>query len=256
VAWLVRRERNRRAWVVLAALGLVAWGLRTSVATHVPLRAHTAAEFLGSLVRLLAWPDRGEPWMALALNLPLLVFAIARFSVRLPRVAGEQLLTSVAAWVLLAAGATAWSRGGGGEFQLGVPSRYADFFTLLPLVNLWCLVALLPAVSGLWRAVGWVWAALLVLTWGGAVAQEWRGVIRPRLADRDAPVRLARQFQATHDPAVFAGQPRLYIAHPEPTVVATVLDDPRLKHRLPPSFSVDDRAPGPLSRAVRAVLGR
>jgi hypothetical protein len=70
-----------------------------------------------------------------------------------------------------------------------------------------------------------------------------------------APVRVARAFQATGDPAVFAGQPRLLVPHPNPEAVRAVLNDPRMQGALPPSLQ-PGRPMGPLSRAVRWLLGR
>jgi len=82
-----------------------------------------------------------------------------------------------------------------------------------------------------------------------------RGIILPRAHDREAPVRLLREFQLTGDPAVYAGQPRLLRPHPDLPVVQAVLQDPRLQGRLPPSLQ-PERPTGPLSRAARGLLGR
>jgi hypothetical protein len=61
------------------------------------------------------------------------------------------------------------------------------------------------------------------------------------------------KFQATNDPRVFAGQPRLYVPHPNLESVRAVLGDPRLRGALPPSLQ-PGRPMGPLSRAVRCLL--
>ena len=80
-------------------------------------------------------------------------------------------------------------------------------------------------------------------------------IILPRMRDREAPVRLAVAFQRSGDAAVFVGQPRLLVPHPNPESVRAVLDDPRMVGALPPSLQ-PERPLGPLSRAVRWVLGR
>jgi hypothetical protein len=72
---------------------------------------------------------------------------------------------------------------------------------------------------------------------------------------RAAPGGSEQAFQASHDPAVFVGQPRLLVAHPNPESIRAVLADPRLRGALPPSLQPE--APmGPVSRVVRPVLGR
>jgi hypothetical protein len=80
-------------------------------------------------------------------------------------------------------------------------------------------------------------------------------IILPRMRDREAPVRLAVAFQRSGDAAVFAGQPRLLVPHPNPESVRAVLDDPRMRGGLPPSLQ-PERPLGPWSRAVRWVLVR
>jgi hypothetical protein len=54
---------------------------------------------------------------------------------------------------------------------------------------------------------------------------------------------------------VFEGQPKLLVPHPNLDSVRAVLSDPRMRGALPPSLQ-PERPPGPLSRGVRAVLGR
>jgi hypothetical protein len=64
-----------------------------------------------------------------------------------------------------------------------------------------------------------------------------------------------QEFQRTADATVFTGQPRLLVPHPNLESVRSVLRDPRLPGALPPSLQ-PDRPMGPLSRGVRALLGR
>ncbi len=83
----------------------------------------------------------------------------------------------------------------------------------------------------------------------------------PKAADADhasvtaRPARLAVAFQRSGDPAVWAGQPRLLVPHANPESVRAVLEDTRMRGVLPPSLQ-PERPMGPLSRAVRWVLGR
>lgn len=252
--WRAGHARRRDA-VPVAVLALVAWGLHQPVAEHAALHAGSPGQFLTALGRLLAWPHTGQPWAALVLNLPLAVYFGGRLLQRRAAAAGEDFVALLAGWALLVAVGAAWSRGGGAEFAAGVPSRYADFMVLLPLVNAWCVVILAPAAAPKirWAAAGW--GLFVFIGWLGLSAEVMRGIVLPRARDRDAPVRLVREFQRTGDAAVFAGQPRLLKPHPNPESVRAVLEDPRMRGVLPPSLQPD--APlGPLSRAVRGVLGR
>jgi hypothetical protein len=211
--------------------------------------------------RVLAWPHVDQPLAALALNLPLLLLVVTRVMRRRAAAAGEDFVLLLGGWAMANGVAAAWARGGGAELAAGVPSRYVDFLVLLPLANAWAVFALVRNLGARerWRVAGRAvaggWAVFLFVGWLGLSAQVMRGIILPRVRDRDAPVRLAVKFQATGDAAVFAGQPRLLVPHPDLDAVCAVLSDPRMAGRLPPSLQ-PDKPMGPLSRAVRWLLGR
>jgi hypothetical protein len=105
------------------------------------------------------------------------------------------------------------------------------------------------------RLIAAAWGVFLFVGWLGLSAEVMRRLILPRMRDRDAPVRLIREFQRTNDPAVFAGQPRLLVPHPDLDAVRRVLRDPRMKGALPPSLQ-PEQPQGPLSRTVRFLLRR
>jgi hypothetical protein len=240
-------------------LGLLAWGLRRADPELAALAAPDGLTFLRSAGQVLAWPYFGSPLAGVAMNLPLLGLLVLRVSRRRTPVKGEDRILGAGGWSIAVALAVAWARGGSDELAGGVPSRYADFLVLLPLANAWCAVQLAREAGPRFRAsVGLVavaWGLCLGVAWLGLSAQMMRGIVLPRLRDRDAPVRLARAFQLTGNPAVFAGQPRLLVPHPNPESVRTVLHDARLSGRLPPSLQ-PDQPMGPLSRAVRGLLAR
>lgn len=257
----VERRRLTNAWwwsasaaIVLLALAV---GLHVSVPEHAALRAATLPQFLGVLGRCLAWPYPDNPWVALAANLPFWLVVWLRLSGRRVPREGEDFALMLGLFATASIVTEAWLRGGGAELSTGVPSRYADFQVLLPVANAWCLGALLPVVSPRWRLMARLgalaWLLVLLSGWLALSAQMWRGVIQPRMADRDAPVRLVQAFQATGDARVFTGQPRLLVPSPDLTPVAQVLADPRLRGRLPPSLQ-PGRPLGPLSALVRRIL--
>ncbi|MEO6005708.1 MAG: hypothetical protein ABIZ04_22660 [Opitutus sp.] len=258
-----RRRFSRNDVVAAFPAGLLlilALATHVTVDDHAGLHARSMANFFAVLLSIAAWPHETERWAAFAMNAPLMI-AIGGRLLRWRREFGpsEHFALALAFWALAGAGAVAWFRGGGAEFLFGVPSRYVDFFVLLPIANAWCLVILVREVSASrttltrWCAGGWF--AFAVLGWAGLSAQVMRGLVLPRIRDRDAPVRLAVAFQKSNDPRVFDGQWRVLVPHPRPEVVGRVLNDPRMKGVLPPSLQPTQPI-GPLSRAVRWLLGR
>ena len=253
-----RRPRTgevRRIVAAVLLLGL-AWALRATVPGHAALEPASVYQFLAVLGRCLAWPYPDPPWVALAANLPLGLLVWLRLTRRHAPRPGEDFALLIGFFALAVSVAEAALRGGGPELAVGLPSRYVDFQVLLPVANGGCLAALLPAAPARWRRVSWIgalaWSVALFLGWLALSAEMWRGVIGPRLADREAPVRLMQAFQASGDAAVFAGQPRLYVPNPSLAQVAQVLADPRLRGRLPPSLQ-PGQPMGPLSSLVRRM---
>jgi hypothetical protein len=216
---------------------VLALALRAEVPAHAVLRAQDAGEFFAAAGRVLGWPHAQTPLAALAVNLPLLLLLGLRLARRRVAKRGEDFVVLIAGWSVALALATAWARGGGAEFAGGVPSRYVDFVVLLPLANVWAAVALARETPAPRRPrsvlIAGAWGAFLFAGWIGLTAEVWRGLVLPRARDREAPVRLMRAYQASRDEAVFAGQPRLLVPHPNLAAVRTVLDDPRMKGVLP-----------------------
>lgn len=248
----------RQAWPALVLL-LAALALRIPVDQHAQLNATSWPQFFAAVGRMMGWPHVGQPLAAVALNFPLLLTVSGRVLRRRKVVPGENFVLLAAGWSVGIALATAWVRGGSDELAWGVPSRYVDFIVLLPLANSWCVVQLAREARPQWRASGRLlagaWGLFLLIGWLGLSVQVWRGIIRPRMGDRDAPVRLMREFQRGNDPAVYAGQARLLVPSPNLKAVSTVLHDPRLAGALPPSMQPEQPL-GPLSRGTRWLLGR
>ena len=248
-------ERSRELWPAVVLLG-AAWALRVDVPEHAGLQAQSAVQWAETFLRALAWPQAWQPLAALVLNAPLAWVVVARLFGKRRAVAGEDFVVLLGGWAVAMAGAMAWSRGASGEFAGAVPSRYVDFLVLLPLANVWCAVVLVRAARArVVTVVGVAWGLFLLIGWAGLSGEMMRGIVFPRMRDREAPVRLAVAFQRSGDAAVFAGQPRLLVPHPNPESVRAVLTDERMRGALPPSLQ-PEQPMGPLSRAVRWVLGR
>ncbi|MEO6568274.1 MAG: hypothetical protein ABIO94_05885 [Opitutaceae bacterium] len=254
------RKFDRAAWrlvwpaIILLVAGLA---LRVAVPEHAILHATNLRQFFTAAGRLLAWPHVGQPFAAIPLNVPLLVLVGSRLSGKRRAATGENFILLVGGWSVAIALATAWSRGGSEELIAGVPSRYVDFIVLLPLANLGAVVLLAGEAVVEWksraRLFAATWGVFLLIGWVGLSSEVMRRIVLPRTADREAPIRLTRAFQQSDDAAVFAGQPRLLVPHPNPEAVRTVLNDPRMHGKLPPSLQ-PERPMGPLSRAARWLL--
>jgi hypothetical protein len=230
-------------WLGLGAmlLGGLAALLRAGVPGNGALRAKTAGEFLNAFGLGLAWPYPGNPWVGLAACLPFGFVVVLRLTGRRRPSAGEDYVLLLGFFALAAAIAQAVMRGGGDEFAERVPSRYAEFFVPWVLANGWCAwslcVAAAPGRKFVIRVGGAAWLVLLLSGWLAATAETWRGIVLPRMEYQAVPVQLARAFQATGDPRVFAGYPRLLVASQSPeTSMWPVLRDPRMRGRLPPSL--------------------
>lgn len=253
---LLRCREGAARWPELALavlFALAGWSVHTPVPAHAELQSATLSQFVLALGRMLAWPHTGQPWAALVVNLPVVIVLFRRVARKAPTTAAGDFALLLAFWTVLIAVGAAWSRGGGGEFDAGVPSRYAEFMALLLLANLGCVFALVRTARQRWLAAAW--GGFLLVGWAGLSAEVMRGIILPRARDREAPVRLVREFQRSGDAAVFAGQPKLLVPHPNPESVRAVLTDPRMKGALPPSLQ-PEQSMGPLSRGVRTLLGR
>lgn len=251
---------DRRAWRLAwpaAVLSIGALALRTAVPAHADLKAADAGQFFTALGRLLAWPHPGQLLAAIPMNLPLLALLSWRVARKRAAAPGENFILSVGGWSAAVALATAWVRGGSPELVAGVPSRYVDFIVLLPLANLGAVVLLAAEATVRWRKsarlLSVAWSVFLLVGWVGLSSEVMRHVVLPRMADREAPIRLTREFQESGNAAVFDGQPRLLVPHPNAAAVQAVLRDPRLRGRLPPSLQ-PERPLGPLSRAARWLL--
>ncbi len=248
----------QRSWPVIA-LVLVAVALRSAPSETDGLQAKTMGEFFNALGGALAWPHTGSPWAAIALNLPWLIMVGRCLAGKSEETATGNFLLALGAWGWAVAAAAAWTRGGGGEFTEGVPSRYADFFVVLPLANAGCLARLLTAVGSharpLARGLVAAWVVFLLVGWTTLSAEALSRIILPRMRDREAPVRLLKAFQRSGDASVFAGQPRLLTPHPNPESVRSVMNDPRMTGALPPCLQTEHDV-GPLSRMARGLIGR
>lgn len=244
--------------VLLGLSVLVAWLHPTTNETN-PLQTGSWGEFMLAWGRLLAWPHSGQPVAALVLMIPVLTLIGLRLLGKRVSRPEENVVIAVGVWAWLAAGAAAWSRGGGAEFEAGVPSRYADFMALWPLVNLWSLLVLTMECSAARRTLGRLlatgWIVFLLIGWVGLSAEMWRYVVRPRIHDRAAPERLMQAFLKNNDAAVFTGQPRLLVPHPDLASVRRVVQDPRMAGALPPSLQ-PGRPMGAWSRTARWFLNR
>ena len=239
---------------------LFALVLHPEVQGTADLRAASPGAFVIADCSALAWPHTAAPAASAVMSLPLVVLVILRCRRRRAPPAGEDFVLLTGGWSVAVALAVAWARGGASEMSAGVPSRYVDFLVLLPLTNAACAGILLREAPVAWRervrGLAAAWFVFAFVGWAGLSTEVVQRLVLPRVRDRDAPVRLAQEFQRTGDVGVFVGQPRLLVPHPHPEgSVSSVLKDPRMRGALPPSLQPSEPI-GPLSWVVRVILGR
>lgn len=183
----------RSAAPTLALCGglvLAGWLSRTQVAGHEALKAHSASDFVVTVVRALQWPATASRWLGALLWLPWLLLARAvlarkRGSAETPGPARDLglVLAGLGGWVILQLLATGYARGAGGPEP---QSRYLDTLVFGGVVNAMAMAWMLDgrkagtrgraALAGL----GVAWAAVFGI---GVAAQvrESLGIDLPNL---------------------------------------------------------------------------
>ncbi|HEX3729179.1 MAG TPA: hypothetical protein VHV47_05210, partial [Opitutaceae bacterium] len=170
---LCRRARGETTAALLptlvlgAAVGAGGWLAKAPQPGHDVLRAHSAAEFLLSVLRSLQWPivNHTAPfsrpaWVALALWLPWawLVARMVRGAQPGARGRAGWVLVGLGAWTLLQIAATAYARGAGAEPPA---PRYVDTLVIGALSNALALAWLAGEAAGTKRwalaAAGALW---------------------------------------------------------------------------------------------------
>lgn len=235
------RERAGPLVGIILFAGLILSG-RGEEAEGTDLRSGSLAQIWDTWWLGMAWPHAGTVMAGLVVEAPLIVFVGLGFTrFRSGFTARDRELVGLGLWVILIVGGMAVARGGGEEMQAGVPSRYVDFLVVGLVVNGAALVRLRSWGTGRWpRVVAVIWGGFLLVGWAGVNAENWRGVVGPRMVDREAPIEMMRAFQVTGDESIFEGAPKLYRPYPDLGVVREVLADERMQGRLPPSLQVGE----------------
>jgi len=239
--------------LVCALAVAVGFLTRVTVLGHDPLRAHSASDFIFTIVRALGWPafESALGWLALLLWLPWSWLGIRLAADR--QIRGErfaQMLFGLGGWVGLQILATAYARGDGGPPPA---SRYVDTLVAGMAVNGLCLAWLLrnraslgPAARRWLAAAGVAWAALLT---GGAamqVGEIWSHELGAARLSFYYCEQNVRHFLATGDRAFLAHDE---IPYPSADVLVQRLESPEIRRILPSTV----RLPLPLAAAPEAA---
>jgi hypothetical protein len=128
---------NGGAAALVLALGIAV--ASPPLAGHAYLKARTTADFLGALMKNLAWPWTDMPRLVFITWLPVgaLVAAAARRRAKTTEL--ERLVVGLSLWVVLQAAGLAYGRGAGAAPPV---TRYLDMLSLGLLANVMALVAL------------------------------------------------------------------------------------------------------------------
>ena len=262
VGWLLVRTVEQRGRLGLSmraeALGallllVLAFWLYQPTPQHASLIARSASQWLRVFARMLAWPH-AWPWAAVAMNLPFVALLLLRCARPGFRRAGDGAAVMLWGWGIGIAAATAWSRGGSWEVIMGVPSRYVDLVAVMPLANLWCAARLLSAAGPIWGRAGRVCVvAYAVLVFFGLAGRNYemvRDVIIPGSRSGANPGRIEAMYQYSIQSYIIGVRPVVGTEYLRQEGIQRVLNDTRLRGKLPPSFQ-PERPLGPLSNGVR-----
>ncbi len=239
---------------LVCALAVAAGFLtRVTVAGHDPLRAHSASDFIFTIVRALGWPTFESPlgWLALLLWLPWLWLGIRLAEDR--QIRAERfppMLFGLGGWVGLQILATAYARGDGGPAPA---SRYVDTLVAGMAVNglalAWLLqhrAALGPAARRGLVAAGVAWALLLASGAAMQVDEIWSHELGAARLNFYYCEQNVRHFLVTGDRAFLAHDE---IPYPSAAVLLERLALPEIRRILPSTV----RLPLPLAAAPGAA---
>ncbi|MDB6109528.1 MAG: hypothetical protein JWR69_1278 [Pedosphaera sp.] len=229
-------RRHRLTWGGCCIVTISGLLLKTDVARHHQLQAHSPGEFLAALDHNLAWP-----WISVAgyavfnlMPLVLLGWMYVRAEEKSPR--AERMILGIGLWVVLQAGATAYARGGGGE----LPGwRYMDSFCFIMITGCLSLVLLLTRYcERFWRVEFWcvgfgIWAFIGLTGLWWLNAQVWKISLPEREHYHNVQLETTRAFMATDDPHAFQDKQPLELPFPYVEQLVAGLRTPEIRGILP-----------------------
>lgn len=246
-----RFSRLRRAALLNAFIHLVIVVIALATAPHFPSSPPQLSSVLHTFRHCLAWPVRFyHPWAAL-LWLPFVIYLFQLLRRRRAPSHRDLLLAALGLWVLAQIAAIAWARSTPAPV---IAPRYYDILLLGLAANTLALARILR-VSRLQlpRAahISLVAAALLWLGTAGwfafHFAESHRRHDLPALASyAERQIHHVRTFLATDDLAALHAEPYPKVPHPDPTYLAQLLRNPRIRAFLP--SELNDLPAPPLSR--------
>jgi hypothetical protein len=205
-AIVLKTIAERREWrgaavslLALSAVLAVAYaGLPPPIPYHEALKATSARAFGVSFAHNLAFPWIQIPTAAALVWLPFLFLAVAVLVRRLRSTMGERLTCALAVWVLLQAGAMAYSRGGNG---VAPASRYLDLLSFGFVLNTVALATMMDQSKRWVRIAATVGVAAWVLAGTAGIARLSREMLitaaRQRVEWSHEHVRTVRAFIAS-----------------------------------------------------------
>lgn len=245
-AWT--RRADRRQYLSTGLLTAVGIGLLVFARIHQP---HTGAyaqgpadlsQFLTALLSQLGWPSVW-PGIALLLSLPALLLAL-RLRKRPDAHAVDMTILALVGWAAAQAVAFAYARGS----YAGFVSRYGDLLALGVLANGVALWRLLSMDGWRWR----LFIAVIAAAWAAAVGIGLRKINTEghtkyyhehSAAWSQLRSETVRQYLSTKDPAHLSGPDQRSLLFPDPALVQTVLDQPRLAPLLSANVQSPDTTP-------------
>jgi len=238
------RTAWRRHGATLAACAIVfaiGWSFRVVIDHRDPIQSSLVSDFIITLWRSLQWPAVWFPPLALLVWLPWGWLSWVQLRRPASVEPGGRIVFAVGLWVLAQFAATAYARGGGGQWP---SSRYFDTVVIGLLVNALGLLST-PAPAGVlgrlpWRrALVFLWAFVVVL----GARQHISHVLNEELPAEGQKLQLraehARDYIVTGDVNKLSGE----IPYPERSTLISRLSHGEIRSILPAGV----RHPLPLS---------
>jgi hypothetical protein len=240
-ARVLEAARNRQRWrdhapvIVLAALVLTAGILLRSSNWMLELgHARNFGEFLRAWLRMAAYPYVHQPWMAVVIWAPSLLWLARLLRQSRPWTSLERFVVALMGFAFLHPIAIGYARGIDGGAGLDMATRYYDLLAFIPIANVIAAALLVSENRARWRFPALVAWTLVALGGIGERAHRMLTVELPGLPRMFATeAEHVRNYVKSANPKEFDVAQSIDIPFPDTTIIKQALDDTFMRSILP-----------------------
>lgn len=242
--WAGERRRPSSSEYITALLCAVVaaagWMTRTDVPGHAVLKAKSIAEWCLAFARCAAWPWYTAQWVAMVMQLPLLVLTTLYFGCVKSRQGQDrrtvELLLAIGVWWVGQSAAVAYARGAPAE-QLS--SRYMDIFSVGAAVNFFAaLVLFRESMTLRWKKLPVFLLAIWLVTFASGLivltVNNFRADLPGRRDMMHREEENVRGYVRSGNAQRYLDlRPELDLPYPDKARLQAFLDDPVIRGILP-----------------------